>query len=96
MYDCLELQVALLPVPSDNCAITTKRIEVGTRIVWQGETFTIGHTVLEGKESSEQFLRQNKDTGFVLRLLQWEKSWYHGVCPLAEPPNLSQQVIYLS
>ncbi len=40
--------VARLPMPDDNVAIATQRLEVGTEINHQDEQFRLNHTVLEG------------------------------------------------
>jgi len=41
-------QIGRLPVPDDNCAIATRRLEAGTVIAYQGQHFTIDYTILEG------------------------------------------------
>src|SRR5436309_717665 len=40
--------VARLPAPTDNVAIATRRLDVGTVIALPGGTVTLAHTVLEG------------------------------------------------
>ena len=44
-------EVGRLPSPGDNVAIATRRIEAGTRVVYEGSEFTVPHTVLEGHPS---------------------------------------------
>ncbi|MDQ3397741.1 MAG: UxaA family hydrolase, partial [Deinococcota bacterium] len=40
--------VARLPLPGDNAAIATRRLDGGTTILYQGKTLTLEHTVMEG------------------------------------------------
>ncbi|HMN30644.1 MAG TPA: SAF domain-containing protein, partial [Caldilineaceae bacterium] len=40
--------VGRLPLPGDNVAIATRRMEAGTTIVDSGRRFTLDHTVMEG------------------------------------------------
>ena len=46
--------IARLPVPGDNVAIATRRIEAGTAVTLLGATCVIGHTVLEGHRFAVQ------------------------------------------
>lgn len=39
--------IARLPHPNDNTAITTRRLEAGDRIRYQGQVWTLRHTILE-------------------------------------------------
>lgn len=41
-------EVARLPLPGDNVAIATRRLEAGTAIQYKGESLTLDYTVLEG------------------------------------------------
>ena len=41
-------EVARLPMPGDNVAIATRRLEAGTGIDYEGRSFTLSHTVMEG------------------------------------------------
>lgn len=41
-------QIARLPLPGDNVAIATRRLDAGSRIDRRGEVFAFSHTVLEG------------------------------------------------
>ncbi len=40
--------VGRLPAPADNVAIATRRIDAGAEINYNGNSFTISHTILEG------------------------------------------------
>ena len=40
--------IARLPAPSDNVAIVTRRLEANSEICFDGETFELSHTILEG------------------------------------------------
>lgn len=40
--------IARLPMPGDNVAIATRRLEAGARILHKGVSFSLDHTVLEG------------------------------------------------
>ena len=41
-------EVARLPMAGDNVAIATQRLEAGTDIDYEGRSFTLSHTVMEG------------------------------------------------
>ena len=41
-------KIARLPLPGDNVAIATIRLEAGTRVEHNGDVFVIDHTVMEG------------------------------------------------
>ena len=65
-------EVARLPMPGDNVAIATRRLEAGTGIDCNGQPFALSHTVMEG----HRFAVEPIDPGqFCCR----------GNCPLAWP-----------
>lgn len=41
-------EIARLPMPGDNVAIATQRLEAGTGIEYEGRSFALSHTVMEG------------------------------------------------
>jgi altronate dehydratase len=41
-------QIARLPLPNDNVAIATRFLEAGTQIGYEGQTFSLSHSLLEG------------------------------------------------
>lgn len=41
-------EIGRFPLPGDNVAIATRRLEAGTGIVYEGQRFALAHTVLEG------------------------------------------------
>jgi altronate dehydratase len=47
-------QIGRLPVPEDNVAIAARRLEAGTRVTHQGQTFALSHTVMEGHRFAVQ------------------------------------------
>ena len=58
-------EVGRLPSPGDNVAIATRRIEAGTRVVYEGSEFTVPHTVLEGHRFAVEPVAEGED------LLSW-------------------------
>ncbi|HEX5974615.1 MAG TPA: UxaA family hydrolase, partial [Rubrobacteraceae bacterium] len=58
-------EVGRLPAPGDNVAIATRRIEAGTRVVYEGSEFTVPHTVLEGHRFAVEPVAEGED------LLSW-------------------------
>ncbi|MBD2845342.1 UxaA family hydrolase [Paenibacillus sp. IB182496] len=41
-------EIGRIPLPGDNVAIATRRLEAGTRIVHEGQSLTLDYTVMEG------------------------------------------------
>jgi altronate dehydratase len=58
-------EVGRLPAPGDNVAIATRRIEAGTRVVYEGSEFTVPDTVLEGHRFAVEPVAEGED------LLSW-------------------------
>jgi altronate dehydratase len=58
-------KVGRLPAPGDNVAIATRRIEAGTRVMYEGSEFSIPHTVLEGHRFAVRDIPEGED------LLSW-------------------------
>ena len=59
-------EVARLPMPGDNVAIATRRLEAGTGIDYNGQPFALSHTVMEG----HRFAVEPIDPGQFL--LSWQ------------------------
>jgi len=59
-------EVGRLPLPGDNVAITTRRLEAGDIIVYNGQHFTLDHTTLEGHRFAIQPIAPGEP------LLSWE------------------------
>ena len=59
-------QVARLPMPGDNVAIATRRLEAGTGIDCDGRLLTLSHTVMEGHRFAVQAIEPGQF------LLSWE------------------------
>jgi hypothetical protein len=55
-----------LPVPDDNVAMATRRLEAGTRVSYRGSEFEISHTVLEGHRFAIEPVAEGED------LLSWD------------------------
>ncbi len=53
------------PTPGDNVAIAVRRIEAGTQVTFEGQTFTLPHTVMEGHRFVLQPIRNGEP------LLSW-------------------------
>src|SRR3712207_9203036 len=58
-------EVGRLPAPGDNVAIATRRLEAGTRVIYEGSKFTVPHTVLEGHRFAVERIGEGED------LLSW-------------------------
>ncbi len=69
-------EIARLPLPGDNVAIATTRLEAGTRIKRNGEIFTIDHTVMEG----HRFALSTIDTDEPL--LSWQLPFGYATTPI--------------
>ncbi|MEZ4618668.1 MAG: SAF domain-containing protein [Caldilineaceae bacterium] len=59
-------EVGRLPLPGDNVAITTRRLEVGTTVIYQGTPLTLDQTILEGHRFAIQQIQPGEP------LLSWE------------------------
>ena len=59
-------EVARLPMPGDNVAIATRRLEAGTGIDYNSQPFALSHTVMEG----HRFAVEPIDPGQFL--LSWQ------------------------
>ncbi|WP_134701309.1 UxaA family hydrolase [Ammoniphilus sp. YIM 78166] len=59
-------EVARLPLPGDNVAVATRNLEAGATIIYQGQTFTIDYTVLEGHRFAVKAISPGEP------LLSWE------------------------
>ena len=57
-YDFQE--IGRLPAPSDNVAITTRRVDAGAEINYDGHRFTISHTILEGHRFAIQAIPEGE------------------------------------
>jgi altronate dehydratase len=78
MTDAVQFDtVARIPSPGDNVAITTRRVEKGTQVTYQGAAFEISHTILEG----HRFALGSINTGDTL--LSWGLPFGLAVCDIA-------------
>ncbi len=59
-------EVGRLPLPGDNVAITTRRLEAGTTIRYRDTSFTLDQTILEGHRFAIQHIAPGEP------LLSWE------------------------
>ena len=59
-------QIARLPLPGDNVAVVTQRLSAGTQIDYNGERFTLSHTLMEGHRFAAQPIAAGAP------LLSWE------------------------
>ncbi len=59
-------EVARLPLPGDNVAVATRNLEAGATIIYQGQTFMIDYTVLEGHRFAVKTISLGEP------LLSWE------------------------
>ena len=50
-------EIARLPMPNDNVAIATRRLDAGTNISLDGQRFTLDYTILEGHRFAVQPIR---------------------------------------
>ncbi|MBX3011375.1 MAG: UxaA family hydrolase [Caldilineaceae bacterium] len=73
-------EVGRLPLPGDNVAIATRRLEAGTTIEYLGQTLTLDHTVMEGHRFAVQPLAPGEE------LLSWELPFGVAIQPI-EPGN---------
>lgn len=67
-------QIGRLPIPEDNCAIATQRLEAGSEITYGDTRFTIDYTILEGHRfavrpiaTGEALLSWGLPFGYALR-----------------------------
>ena len=70
-------EIARLPLPGDNVAITTRRLEAGTVIAYADTVFALDHTVLEGHRfavepiaSGAPLLSWNLPFGYALEQIE--------------------------
>ncbi|MCB0123117.1 MAG: UxaA family hydrolase, partial [Caldilineaceae bacterium] len=70
-------EVGRLPLPGDNVAITTRRLEAGTTIVYRGTEFTLEQTILEGHRFAIQPIAPGEP------LLSWELPFGIAIRPIA-------------
>ncbi|HRW07644.1 MAG TPA: UxaA family hydrolase [Caldilineaceae bacterium] len=70
-------EVGRLPLPGDNVAITTRRLEAGTTIVYRGTAFTLEQTILEGHRFAIQPIAPGEP------LLSWELPFGIAIRPIA-------------
>jgi len=70
-------QIGRLPVPDDNCAIATRRLEAGTVIAYQGQHFTIDYTILEGHRFAVRPIAPGE------ALLSWALPFGYALGPIA-------------
>jgi altronate dehydratase len=59
-------EIARTPLPGDNVAIATRRLEAGTKIICEGQELTLDYTVLEGHRFAIQPIAVSE------ALLSWE------------------------
>ena len=50
-------QAARIPMPGDNVAIASRRLEAGTRLDRSDVTFCLPHTILEGHRFAVDLIR---------------------------------------
>lgn len=69
--------IARLPLPGDNVAIATRRLNAGTAIIHQGQRFALDHTLMEGHRFAiqpiapgEELLSWNLPFGVALKAIQ--------------------------
>ncbi len=70
-------EIGRLPLPGDNVAITTRRLEAGTTILYNGSRFTLDHTTLEGHRFAIQPIAPGEP------LLSWELPFGVAIQPIA-------------
>ena len=68
---------ARLPLPGDNVAIATHRLEAGTTIIDGDQTYTLSHTVLEGHRFAVQPIATSE------ALLSWELPFGRAISDIA-------------
>ena len=74
MYEFEE--VGRLPLPGDNVAIATRRLEAGTTIRYGDRSFGLDHTIMEG----HRFAIEPIEAGELL--LSWELPFGAATCPI--------------
>ncbi len=70
-------QAGRLPDAADNCAIAIRRIDAGTEITFEGNSFALSHTVLEG----HRFVVRSVATGTAIT--SWGLPFGRALRPLA-------------
>lgn len=70
-------EVARLPLPGDNVAITTQRLEAGTVIHDQDRRYALSHTLMEGHRFAVQPIAAGE------ALLSWELPFGYATRPIA-------------
>lgn len=70
-------EVGRLPLPGDNVAITTRRLDAGTTIIYNDERFTLDQTILEGHRFAIQPIAPGEP------LLSWELPFGVAIRPIA-------------
>lgn len=70
-------EVGRLPLPGDNVAIATLRLEAGTEIIYHGQTLTLDYTVMEGHRFAVQPIAPGE------ALLSWELPFGIALQPIA-------------
>lgn len=73
-------EIGRLPLPGDNVAIATRRLEAGTVIAYEEQTLTLDYTVLEGHRFAVKAIAPDE------RLYSWELPFGVAVEPI-EPGN---------
>lgn len=83
-------EVGRLPVPDDNVAIATRRLEAGTVIKYEGQQFTLDYTVLEGHRFAIAPIAPDEP------LLSWGLHFGYALQPIA-PGNYCRnaKIIYI-
>ena len=66
-----------LPIPGDNVAIATRRLEAGTTIEHEGDSFTLAHTILEGHRFALESIAEGDE------LLSWGLPFGHAIKAIA-------------
>lgn len=69
--------IARLPLPGDNVAIVTQRVEAGTLIYDQAQRYTLSHTLLEGHRFAVRPIAAGE------ALLSWELPFGYATRPIA-------------
>ncbi|MBD3922721.1 UxaA family hydrolase [Paenibacillus sp. PR3] len=59
-------EVARLPLPGDNCAVAIRQLDSGTVIQFEGQSFTLDYTVMEGHRFAVKAIAQGEE------LLSWQ------------------------
>lgn len=77
--------VARLPAKDDNVAIATQRLESGTKILHNGEGFSLSHTVLEGHRFAVQSIANDTP------LLSWRQPFGYALGSITPGDYISNQ-----